>query len=232
MNYQKVYTALIEKAKSENRIYHNGVYYEKHHILPICLNGGNEKENKVLLTAREHFIAHKLLTYIYKGNTKIACAFFRMAYDKRDRKVSSRDYEYAKKISRLDMKGEKNPMYKKPIYIIWEEKYGKEIADNKRKQFKENKKGKKRTDIVWNKGKKCPQLATMRGKHHSEETKNKIKIGNENKIISEKTKNKQSISMKGKYKGYIWIHANKQTKFIPEQDLQKFTQNGWSKGRK
>jgi hypothetical protein len=232
MNHQNIYNSIIKKAQLENRKKYCEIYYEEHHIKPKCLNGSNEENNKVLLTSREHFVCHKLLTYIYKGNIKIGCAFFRMAYDKQNRKVSSRDYAYAKEISRLDMNGEKNPMYKKTIYDIWEEKYGKEIANVKRLQNKQKRKGKKRTDIVWNKGKKCPQLATMKGKHHSEETKLKIKKGNEKKIVSEKTKNKQRLSMKGKYKEYIWIHDNSQTKFIPKYDLQKFIQYGWNKGRK
>ena len=76
MNHQKVYDAIITKAKLENRVklkrnQEGYVYYENHHILPKCLNGDNKKENLVLLTAREHYICHKLLTYIYKGNKSI-----------------------------------------------------------------------------------------------------------------------------------------------------------------
>jgi hypothetical protein len=80
MNYQKIYKNLILKAKRENRNKNNGVYYEKHHIIPECLfkertrNGisgfveGNpeDKNNLILLTAREHFIAHVLLYKMYK----------------------------------------------------------------------------------------------------------------------------------------------------------------------
>lgn len=69
MNHQKIYEAIIQKAKYENRVklsknQEGYVYYEKHHILPRCLNGSNDKENLVLLTAREHYICHKLLTYL------------------------------------------------------------------------------------------------------------------------------------------------------------------------
>ena len=52
MNYQKIYENLISKAKSENRKKYKGVYYESHHIIPRCLGGNNDKENKVLLTAK------------------------------------------------------------------------------------------------------------------------------------------------------------------------------------
>jgi hypothetical protein len=70
MNYDKVYNNLINKAQIElrkklKRGYENYVYYENHHIIPVCLNGSGSKENKVLLTAREHYVAHKLLFYIY-----------------------------------------------------------------------------------------------------------------------------------------------------------------------
>ena len=94
MNYQKIYDQIVERAKTRQL---EG-YKEKHHIIPKCLGGSNDKENLVLLTPREHYVCHKLLTYIYKGNRKIACALFRLCYDKNNRKISSKDYEYVKKI--------------------------------------------------------------------------------------------------------------------------------------
>lgn len=82
MDHQKVYKNLILKAKKENRIkIKAGIYYEKHHIIPECLfkqrkrkgpkgfvdGDPEDKNNIVLLTAREHFIAHVLLYKIYQG---------------------------------------------------------------------------------------------------------------------------------------------------------------------
>ena len=52
MNYQKIYNQIIERAKNRQL---EG-YKEKHHIIPRCLNGNNDKENLVKLTAREHFL--------------------------------------------------------------------------------------------------------------------------------------------------------------------------------
>ena len=37
-------------------------YTEKHHIIPKSMGGLDTKENLVVLTAREHYIAHLLLT--------------------------------------------------------------------------------------------------------------------------------------------------------------------------
>jgi hypothetical protein len=65
MNYKNIYNNLVKKAQS--RVL-NG-YVEKHHIVPKCLGGSNNDSNLVMLSAKEHFIAHKLLVRIYP-NTK------------------------------------------------------------------------------------------------------------------------------------------------------------------
>lgn len=106
MNYQKIYEDLISKAKSENRIKlkrndPNFIYYEKHHIIPKCLNGNNSKENLVLLTAREHFVAHKLLYFINQDNKHLFNAYFIMSTTKRNSikgycRISSKEYERLK----------------------------------------------------------------------------------------------------------------------------------------
>ena len=99
MDHQRIYDSIIEKAKSEDRKKKCGTYYEKHHILPKCLGGIDNKENLVLLTAKEHFVCHKLLTYIYKNNRKIACAYHKMIYGNSNKcNKSSRDYAYAREL--------------------------------------------------------------------------------------------------------------------------------------
>jgi hypothetical protein len=104
MNYLKIYNNIIlnSSIKNRNKVDKNNinyVYYEKHHIIPKCLGGTNTEENLVLLSGREHFICHKLLTYIYKNNRKIAHAFNRMAFSKKKEYViSSRDFSYAKEL--------------------------------------------------------------------------------------------------------------------------------------
>ena len=59
MNYLKVYCNLIRKA--ENRTPPEG-YTEKHHTFPKSIFGKNNRV--VVLTAREHYIAHTLLERI------------------------------------------------------------------------------------------------------------------------------------------------------------------------
>ena len=55
-------------------------YHERHHIVPKCLDGGNEEENLIDLFAREHFIAHKLLAKENPNESKLIHAWFAMAY--------------------------------------------------------------------------------------------------------------------------------------------------------
>ncbi len=59
--YSKWYFSIIRHAKAETRKKNTGVYYESHHIIPKCMDGSNRKGNRVLLTAREHFLCHLLL---------------------------------------------------------------------------------------------------------------------------------------------------------------------------
>ncbi|MDR0676496.1 MAG: HNH endonuclease [Elusimicrobiota bacterium] len=61
MNYQNCYYSFITAIKQLKRKKNDGVYYEEHHIIPRSLQGNNRKSNLVLLTPREHFLAHYLL---------------------------------------------------------------------------------------------------------------------------------------------------------------------------
>jgi len=58
MDYEKHYSLLIKKAQKRGTV--DG-YKEKHHIVPRCMGGTDDKSNIVELTAREHFVAHLLL---------------------------------------------------------------------------------------------------------------------------------------------------------------------------
>lgn len=98
MNYNKIYNDMIENAKTKIRSKKDGNYYEIHHIIPVCMNGTNDKDNLVLLTAREHFMAHKLLHKIYPKNYKLYFAFVSMCKFLTDNryKPCSRDFDYLK----------------------------------------------------------------------------------------------------------------------------------------
>jgi hypothetical protein len=85
MNYQKIYNEIIERAKSRglNKRLLDG-YFEKHHIIPKCLDGTNDITNLVLLTAREHFICHQLLWKTNKENKKLFLSYWVLSHCKKD----------------------------------------------------------------------------------------------------------------------------------------------------
>ena len=75
MNYQWHYDQLVSTRK--NRPIIKGQYYENHHIVMKSMGGKDVSDNLVMLTAREHFIAHWLLWRILR-NRESAHAFFCM----------------------------------------------------------------------------------------------------------------------------------------------------------
>jgi len=102
MNYKKIYNDLINSRKKLVRSKKDN-YYESHHILPKCLGGSDDKDNLVLLTPREHYIAHWLLTKIHPTNYKIWFALGLMTgmlSPKANRQFSSRYYAKAKEAYR------------------------------------------------------------------------------------------------------------------------------------
>ena len=44
--------------KSRGRFCCGDEYHERHHIVPKCMGGTNDKENLIDLFAKEHYVAH------------------------------------------------------------------------------------------------------------------------------------------------------------------------------
>lgn len=85
-----------------------------HHILPRSLGGLDTEENLVLLTFREHFLAHYLLYKIYH-NKQTTSAFFIM-FTKNKKIKNSRQYakireEYIKCVSKKVVRLEDAKVY-------------------------------------------------------------------------------------------------------------------------
>lgn len=107
MNYLKVYCNLIRKA--ENRTSPEG-YVEKHHIFPKSIFGKNNRV--IILTGREHYIAHLLLQKIcekrygirHRSTQKMLCAHINMK--SKGRYCNSYLYENAMVKRSESMRGE------------------------------------------------------------------------------------------------------------------------------
>lgn len=93
--YTRLYYAIIVNASNRNN---NNQYVERHHIIPKCLGGSNDKTNIVPLTGREHFICHKLLTKMTVGPDRkkmlhAAWCFIRSSRTQQRKKITSKQYE-------------------------------------------------------------------------------------------------------------------------------------------
>lgn len=127
MDYKKIYNDLMEARlaiKSERKIQKkSGIYFERHHILPLSLGGDKSyalgSDNIVLLTAREHYIAHRLLWLIYKTR-EMGFAFHKMVFSQsplQERRFDSKAYEAAKLALSECQRGENNPMFGKTSWM-------------------------------------------------------------------------------------------------------------------
>lgn len=181
MDYIKLYNTLIETRKVLNRSKKTG-FYEKHHIIPKCIGGDNKQSNLILLTPKEHYIAHLLLTKMYDGKTKAkmcyALVMMCVKNNKQYRISNSRQFEYAKKLVSENCRGENASGYGKTMSDENKEKFSIRMTNDNPSHRQE----------VWNKGKKLPPLSDERkeqlrisstGKKHTDESK---------KIMSEKAK--------------------------------------------
>lgn len=116
MDYRKIYDSLMntrleikEQRIKEKR---DGTYFEGHHIIPKSKGGTGtstrpkNNPNIVLLTAREHFLAHWLLWRIYRDRST-ALAFHKMMSNTKlqCRVKNSRGYEEARLAFRETNKG-------------------------------------------------------------------------------------------------------------------------------
>ena len=177
MNYLKQYINLIRKA--ENRSIVEG-YTEKHHVFPKSIFGKNNR--LVILTAREHYVAHALLEKIYikryglnrSSTHKMIRAFFMMNGvngNGQNRYSNSKLYENSKIRFIESITGKNSPLFGKKR--IFSESH----LENLRASHKS--------------GNENPLF----GKPRSEETKSKIRLSKQN--ISEESKLKMSDAKKG-----------------------------------
>lgn len=168
MNYQAIYDQLVQKRLLNPATKEEYGYVEEHHILPSAEGGLNSKDNLVVFTAREHYIAHLLLAKIY-NDVKMLWAYKMMSKCKscknqRKFKINSHLYEAFRKLANEKICGEGNGMF------------GRHHSEDT----------------------KAKMRAKALGKHHTEETRRKISKGNKGKHLSEQTRMKLSQSLKGR----------------------------------
>jgi hypothetical protein len=213
--YTNCYISLIAQAQA--RELPQGTYTEKHHIIPKCMEGPDTKDNLVRLTAKEHYVAHLLLTKMTEGvyQQKMCFALWRMMHDpkKRDKRhwVSASQYEKIK----IQM-----------AEHISIQNQGRKLTPE---QQQRQKAGMSNRGGPWNKGKKMsPEFGEAvrkrrTGSTATEETSRKISVGIQKW-------NKERVGTPSSLKGrkiprYTTIIQHKQTK----EQFVTTHQNEWLK---
>lgn len=125
MNYKSIYNRITTTARTLFSINSDSLcswrtaynrmnpteYKELHHIIPRGMGGEDIETNYCMLTPREHFLVHKLLTKIYPNNRSVIVAFFMMSgmNNKYSTSLTSREYNIIRNKCSYYNKGVNNP---------------------------------------------------------------------------------------------------------------------------
>lgn len=193
MNYKRIYDEIVDNAKIRGLNKKKLNYYtECHHIIPKCLGGTNDKDNLVLLTAKEHFVCHHLL--FKTGNFNLIHAFMCMNNVKNFQHKRIQSILTANQYANLRcayMKVMSEKLKGRIVTIETREKLrianlGKIISEETRKKLSESHKG----------------LRTCLGIKASEETRKKLSESHKGQFVSEETK----MKMRNIHKGRIFTN--------------------------
>jgi hypothetical protein len=166
--------------KGEKRAKVDG-YNEKHHIFPISLYGKNDRI--VILTAREHYIAHTLLEkicekrygFLHHKTIKMRQAHILMSGKRNEDNVYINSYLYENAKIRLSEE-------RKSLTGV---NTGRKMSEEQKKKLSDSMKGKPKSEEWKNK---------LRGRKHTEESKEKMsknsKGKNKGRKLSEEHKSK------------------------------------------
>ena len=200
MDYQRIYDEIIQNAKlsEEERKFlkeKNLEYFENHHIIPRSSGGSNEKDNLVLLKAREHFLCHWLL-YKINPTQENAFSWWMMSnsdgnfYHKERVIQTSKKYEYARKA------------FSEHIGKLHK---GKPLSDEHKQKLSLS---------------KIKDKNHFFGKKHSEEHKqylSKINLGENNAFFGKKHSIESKIKMSESAKKRIGVKSNRYGKKHSEE---------------
>ena len=240
--YEKIHDAIINRAKLRglNKSELEG-YYEKHHVIPKCLGGNNKKDNLVLLTAKEHFIIHKILYRLHPDNKKLLFAVIAMfspgnKYNHREN-INMSTAAYYRKLHAEFLKGRKlsdetkkkisksnkgKSLSQEQIDFLKKINTGRHPTDETRhKMSNSHKKENLSVEII----EKMRKAST--GRKHSEETKKKISQANKNIIKSKEWCNNISKGKMGKpghlhteeTKKLMSEHSSRNTKVVGPDNI-------------
>jgi uncharacterized membrane protein len=219
MDYKKIYDNLMESRLllKEERIKlkrSRKGYFEAHHIVPKSMGGGGQTngyrclkhQNIIILTAREHYIAHALLWLIHR-NRETAWAFKSMCTltnnrHERNYVVSSRMYEAVRSdltVSEETRRKISASSLGKKLTIEQKEKMrrshlGKKMSDEARENMRKANLGRKASQETREKMRQA-----HKGKKKTPEHIEKVRLANLGKKIPQEIVDKQKETTRKKF---------------------------------
>jgi len=201
--YLKWYNSIVTRAAERST---ESEFSEKHHIIPKSLGGTNEAGNLVILTPREHFICHWLLTKITSGKLRARMMFAIMTmrqenkYQTRyDTKITSRIFEKIK----LQL-SESALLYfpRQSKGLTYEEMYGVDRAKEYRQKIKDKR---ALQTFTPERNQKISDANTgkLKGITLSSEHKKKLSLAHIGQYVSPDTKVKMAAAKIGKQQDII-----------------------------
>jgi hypothetical protein len=160
-------------------------YGEWHHVVPRSLGGSNAKANLVRLSAREHFIAHRLLVRMTVGDARRRMSFALHATARMgEHKITSRQAEVIREAHAAELRG--RPRDAETKRKISEALRGREVPAEVRAKMSATTRGRKKSaewvaasaermrDPVRDAKRRDAISAALTGRPRSEETRRKI----------------------------------------------------------
>jgi hypothetical protein len=197
MNYQRIYNNLMTLRKMRTG------YVEKHHIIPRCLGGLDDKDNLIELYPEEHYLAHLLLCKIYPDNQKLLYAAMNMTTGSmiNNGNRNNKAYGWLRRRYAESMSGDNNPNRRNPI--LQKEAAKKRIGQKRTEETKAKMSASQKGRVLSEEHKAKLSIAATTRPPISEETRQKLKQRSPNKgmlgkKMSAETRAKMSASRQGK----------------------------------
>ena len=240
--YYLIFIQQRRKRKPLVKVKYDGCEY--HHIVPRCYlpkKFWKDKDNIILLTTREHFIAHLILWRTFRDSSCTQAFEYmstRKGYEERlnsrqfsQLKVENKQFKKKRKRENFHHTEEsKRKMSKSHMGLSPSKETRKKISRSSqgRKLTEETKQKLRSRKVTEETRKKLSESAknqkpTMLGKHHKEETKLKMSNSEKGKFVSKETREKQSKSKKGRH----WCHDPKTGE---NRMLFELPEEGWEWG--
>jgi hypothetical protein len=187
MNHQRVYDALIERARNRKLT----GYSERHHVVPRCMGGGDEEANLVRLTPEEHFVVHQLLVHIHPDVPKLVFALLALSMCVGER-MNNKLFGWMRRRIAQEISRRKTgvPRDRAMMERIWAGNRGRKAPAHEIEKMRHGLKGRPHSPEHNAKVGRKGRVSPMKGRQHSEETKAKQRAAALKRRHTEETKAK------------------------------------------